>query len=46
MSFYTCDTCKQKVSYKPNESKATYEIEQLDLCFCCYTCLENYFKRG
>ena len=43
MSFYECDCCHNKINYG-NSTKAKYEIENLDLKFCCYDCLVVYFK--
>jgi hypothetical protein len=44
MSFYTCDNCDEHKDYG-NSTKATYEIEQLDLRFCSYDCLLGFFKK-
>jgi hypothetical protein len=44
MSFYTCDNCNKHKDYGCS-TKATIEIEQLELKFCCYDCLLEYFKK-
>jgi hypothetical protein len=45
MSFYVCDCCNEQTNYGRDTSKAYIEIEQLDLKFCSYDCLKEYFKK-